>query len=154
MFLSNEMKCFLQCRRQIFTCLSFFAKKSFQSLIAQNHFFIASKSTNSVFSANDEIARPRMLKNFCFSEKKLNAILRAKLKNMKMFLSNEMKCFLQCRRQIFTCLSFFAKKSFQSLIAQNHFFIASKSTNSVFSANDEIARPRMIKNFCFSEKIC
>ncbi len=35
-----------------------------------------------------------MLKNFCFSEKKLpNAILRAKLKNMKMFLSNEMKCF-------------------------------------------------------------
>ncbi len=30
------------------------------------------------------IARPRMLKNFCFSEKKLlNAILRAKLKNMK-----------------------------------------------------------------------
>ncbi len=26
------------------------------SLIAQNHFFIASKSTNSVFSANDEIA--------------------------------------------------------------------------------------------------
>ncbi len=54
------------------------------SLIAQNHFFIASKSTNSVFSANDEIARPRMLKNFCFSGKKLiNAILRAKLKNMK-----------------------------------------------------------------------
>ncbi len=41
-------------------------------------------STNSVFSANDEIARPRMLKNFCFSEKKLpNAILRAKLKYMK-----------------------------------------------------------------------
>ncbi len=32
------------------------------SLIAQNHFFIASKNTNSVFSANDEVARPRMLK--------------------------------------------------------------------------------------------
>ncbi len=27
------------------------------SLIAQNHFFIASKNTNSVFSANDEVAR-------------------------------------------------------------------------------------------------
>ncbi len=45
------------------------------SLIAQNHFFIASKNTNSVFSANDEVATPRMLKNFSLSEKKLlNAI--------------------------------------------------------------------------------
>ncbi len=49
------------------------------SLIAQNHFFIASKNNNSVFSANDEVARPRMLKNFFLSEKKLlNAILRVK----------------------------------------------------------------------------
>ncbi len=32
------------------------------SLIAQNDFFIASKNTNSVFSANDEVAGPRMLK--------------------------------------------------------------------------------------------
>ncbi len=54
------------------------------SLIAQNHFFIASKNTNSVFSANDEVARPRMLKNFFLSEKKLlNAILRVKAQNMK-----------------------------------------------------------------------
>ncbi len=28
----------------------------------------------------------------------------------KMFLSNEMNSFLQCRRQIFMCLSFFAEK--------------------------------------------
>ncbi len=49
------------------------------SLIAQNHFFIASKNTNSVFSANDEVARPRMLKNFSLSEKMLlNAILGVK----------------------------------------------------------------------------
>ncbi len=49
------------------------------SLIAQNNFFIASENTNSVFSANDEVARPRMLKNFSLSEKKLlNAILRVK----------------------------------------------------------------------------
>ncbi len=54
-----------------------------------------------------------MLKSFFLSEKKLlNAILRAKLNYMKMFLSNEMKCFLQCRRQIFMSLSFFAEKSF------------------------------------------
>ncbi len=53
-----------------------------------------------------------MLKNIFLSEKKLlNAILRAKLKHMKKFLSNEMNSFLQCRRQIFMCLSFFAEKS-------------------------------------------
>ncbi len=44
-----------------------------------------------------------MLKNIFLSEKKLlNAILRAKLHaHEKMFLSNEMNSFLQCRRQIF-----------------------------------------------------
>ncbi len=49
-----------------------------------------------------------MLKNFFLSEKKLlNAILRAKLKYMKNN-SNEMNSFLQCRRQIFMCFSFFS----------------------------------------------
>ncbi len=52
-----------------------------------------------------------MLKNFFLSEKNLlNKILRAKLKYMKMFLSNDMNSFLQCRRQIFMSLSFFAEK--------------------------------------------
>ncbi len=52
-----------------------------------------------------------MLKRFFLSDKKLlNAILRAKLKHMKKKNSNEMKCFLQCRRKIFTSLSFFAEK--------------------------------------------
>ncbi len=52
-----------------------------------------------------------MLKNFFLSEiKLLNAILRAKLKYMKKILSNEMNSFLQCRRQIFMSLSFFAEK--------------------------------------------
>ncbi len=82
------------------------------SLIAQNHFFIASKNTNSVFSANDEVARPRMLKNFSLSEKMLlNAILGVKAQKHEKFLSNEMKCFLQCRRQIFMSLRFFSRKS-------------------------------------------
>ncbi len=46
-----------------------------------------------------------------FSQKKLlNVILRAKLNYMKNFLSNEMNCFLQCRRQHFMHLSFFAEK--------------------------------------------
>ncbi len=52
-----------------------------------------------------------MLKNFFLSEKKLlNTILCAKLKCMKKILSNEMNSFLQCRRQIFMSLSFFAEK--------------------------------------------
>ncbi len=54
---------------------------------------------------------PQMLKSFFLSEKKLlNAILRAKLKYMKNVLSHEIKCLLQCRRQIFMSLSFFAEK--------------------------------------------
>ncbi len=53
-----------------------------------------------------------MLKNFFLSEKKLlNAILRAKLKYMKNFISNEMNSFLQCRRQIFMMFELFCRKS-------------------------------------------
>ncbi len=44
------------------------------------------------------------------SEKVLNVILRAKLNYMKHFSSNEMNCFLQCRRQHFMSLSLFAEK--------------------------------------------
>ncbi len=51
-----------------------------------------------------------MLKSFFLSQKKLlNAILRAKLNyKKKIILMNEM--FLQCRRQHFMSLSFFAEK--------------------------------------------
>ncbi len=51
-----------------------------------------------------------MLKSFFLSEKMLlNTILRAKLNYMIFFLSHEMNCFLQCRRQIFMSLSFFSE---------------------------------------------
>ncbi len=70
------------------------------SLIAQNHFFIASKNTNSVLVQMMRLRGHGCSKTSPQREKLLNAILRVKLKNMKMFLSNEMKCFLQCRRQI------------------------------------------------------
>ncbi len=54
------------------------------SLIAQNHFFIASKNTNSVLVQMMRVLGPRMLKNFFLSEKMLlNAILRVKAQNMK-----------------------------------------------------------------------
>ncbi len=42
-----------------------------------------------------------MLKSFFLSERKLvYAILGVKLKYMKMFISHEIKCYLECRRQI------------------------------------------------------
>ncbi len=56
-----------------------------------------------------------MLKSFFLSEKKLlNAILRAKLKYMKHFLSNEMKLFFAMPRShdISRVCSFLTEKSF------------------------------------------
>ncbi len=57
---------------------------------------------------SNALARPRMLKSFFLSELKLlNAILRVKLSIWKMFFSYEIKCYLQCRRQIFHVLELF-----------------------------------------------
>ncbi len=70
--------------------LSFFAEKVILELNAQNHFFRASKNTNSgvlVQISNYENARPQMLKNIFLSEKKLlNAILRASKNTNSVFL--------------------------------------------------------------------
>ncbi len=65
---------------------AFFAEKVILGLNAQNHFFRASKNTNSVFSATKHIMRmwgTDAQKLLSQSEKVLNAILRAKLKYMK-----------------------------------------------------------------------
>ncbi len=114
---------FFAMQKTDFHLFKLFAEKVILELNCTKSLLIASKSTNSVFSANDEIARPRMLKNFCFSEKKFKCNFKSKAqKKQKNFFNEEM--FLPF------CLS----------------------NNSVFSANDEIARPRMLKNFCFSEK--
>ncbi len=51
-----------------------------------------------MFSANDEVARPRMLKLLPQRENVANAILGVKAQNMKNVLSNEMKCFLQMQK--------------------------------------------------------
>ncbi len=54
-----------------------------------------------------------------------------------------MKCSLQCRRQIFMSLSFFAEKVILELnCTKITCFRASKNTNSVFSANNENVRPQ------------
>ncbi len=98
-----------------------------------------------MFSAtkNEENARPRMLKSFFLSERKLlNAILRVSSSTWKMFLSHEMKCYLQCRRQIFMLELFLRAKT------HNH-FRASRTLMLclVQLANEENARPRMLKSF-------
>ncbi len=128
---------------------AFLQKKSFWSLNAQNHFFRASKNTNSVFSATKQIMRmrgPQTLKNFFLSEKKLlNAILRAKHQvHEKCFFLMKWTVFCNAADRFSWVWAFLQKKSFWSLNAQNHFFRASKNTNSVFSAtkaNYENARP-------------
>ncbi len=91
-----------------------------------------------------------MLKNIFLSKKVTKCNFKSKAQvTWKMFLSNEMNSFLQCRRQIFMSLSFFAEKVILELKSQNHFFRASKNTNSVFSATKQIMRmlrPQMLKN--------
>ncbi len=69
-------------------------------------------------------------------EKLLNAILRVSSSTWKMFLSHEMKCYLQCRRQIFMFRAFLRAKNTNAVRA-------SKNTNAVFSATKqkENARP-------------
>ncbi len=60
MFLSNEMNSFFAMQQTDFHEFELFAEKShFRSLNAQNHFFRASKNTNSVFSATKQIMRMR-----------------------------------------------------------------------------------------------
>ncbi len=78
------------------------------------HFFIASKNTNSVFSANDEVARPRMLKNFFLSEKKLlNAILSVKAqKHEKCFFLMKWNVFCNAEDRFSWVWVFLQKKSF------------------------------------------
>ncbi len=95
--------------------LSFFAEKVILSLNAQNHFFRASKNTNTVFSQLSklwECEATDAQKLISQWEKVAKCNFKSKLKYMKMFFSNEMNSFLQCRRQIFMSLSFFEKKSF------------------------------------------
>ncbi len=70
MFLSNEINVFCNAEDR-FHDFSFLQEKVILELNCTKSTFIASKNTNSVFSAKYETARPRMLKNFFLSEKKL-----------------------------------------------------------------------------------
>ncbi len=78
-------------------------------LRAKNTNDVRAKNTNAVFSATKQMKR--IQGHGCWKasqeRKLLNAILRVTLKYMKMFLSHEMKCYLQCRRQIFMFRAFF-----------------------------------------------
>ncbi len=77
----------------------------------------ASKNTNLCFSANKQIMRMRgtdAQKLLSQWEKVLNAILRAKLKHMKMFLSNEMNSFCNAEDRFSWVWAIFQKKSFRA----------------------------------------
>ncbi len=80
--------CFCNCRKTAFHEFErFVQKKVILELKCTNHFFRASKNTNSVFSAtkqiNENAEAQDAQKLLSQSEKLLNAILRAKLKYMK-----------------------------------------------------------------------
>ncbi len=82
-----------------------------------------------------------MLKSFFLNQKKLlNAILKASSTTWKSIPSNEMNCFLQCRRQHFMSLSLFAEKVILELKCTKSLLRASKNTNSVFSATKQLMR--------------
>ncbi len=145
---------FLQCQRQIFMSLSFFAEKVILELNCTKSLFRASKNTNSVFSATSklwECEGHKMLKSF-FSqwEKVANGNFKSKSSTTwKMFLLNENEqLFFAMQKTDFHELSFFAEKVILELNCSNHLFRASKNTNSVFSANKKnVARPQMLKSF-------
>ncbi len=83
---------------------SFFAEQVMLELQCTESLFRASKNTNAVFSATKQMKECKATdaEKLLLSERKLlNAILRVSSSTWKMFLSHEMKCYLQCRRQIF-----------------------------------------------------
>ncbi len=92
-----------------------------------------------------------MLKNIFLSEKKLlNAILRAKLKHMKRFLSNEWTVFAMQKTDFHVFELFCRKKSILELkMHKIHFLELLRTPILCFSATKQImrmARPQMLKN--------
>ncbi len=93
--------------------LSFFADKVILELKCTKHFFRASKNTNSVFSAPKQIRECEATdaqKLLSQSEKVAKCNFKSKAQLHEKCFFNEMNCFLQCRRQHFMHLSFFAEK--------------------------------------------
>ncbi len=78
---------------------------------------MASKNTNSVFSATKQIMRMRghnAQKLLSQSEKVAKCNFKSKAQLHEKCFSNEMKCFLQCRRQIFMFELFCRKSHFRA----------------------------------------
>ncbi len=103
-------------------------------LRAKNTNAVRAKNTNAVFSATKQMKRmqgqdaEKLLSQW---EKVLNAILRVQLKYMKDVLFHEMKCYLQCRRQIFMFRAFLRAKNTNALELRTH---------AVFSATKQMKR--------------
>ncbi len=138
MFLSHE-KCYFNSQNHLellrtLCCFSALRIRELQGTDLKS-FFSVSKC-----NANEENARPRMLKSFFLSEKVANAIIRVKLKYMKDVFSHEMKCYLQCRRRFHVLETFCKASHIRASMHRITSFRASKNTNAVFSATKQMKR--------------
>ncbi len=82
-----------------FSCLELFLR-------AKNTNAVRAKNTNAVFSATKQMKRIKATdaeKLLSQWEKGAKCNFKSKAQVWKMFLFHEMKCYLQCRRQIFMC---------------------------------------------------
>ncbi len=110
------MNVFLQCRRQIFMSLSFFAEKVILELKCTKSLLRASKNTNSVFSATKQIMRMwghRCSKASSQSEKvaKCNFKSKAQL-HEKLFFLMKLTVFCNAEDRFSWVWAFLQKKSF------------------------------------------
>ncbi len=109
------MNCFLQCRREIFTCLSFFAEKVYLELNCTKSTLLELLRTQILCLVALTIMRMRATRcskaSFSVEKKLLNAILRAKLKYMKnvSFWWNEL--FFAMQKTDFHVFELFCRKS-------------------------------------------
>ncbi len=135
MFLSHEMKCYLQCRRQIFMFRAFLRAKNTNVLELRTLMLCL------VQLSKWRESRPRMLKSFFLSERKLlNAILRVKLKYMKCFFLMKWNLFAM-QKTDFDVLELFCRASHvRASMHRITWFRASKNTNDVFSATKQMKR--------------
>ncbi len=104
MFLSHEIKCYLQCRRQIF-CFRDFLQAS--HVRASMHKITSLELLRTLMLCLVQLSKRRESKA-TDAEKLLSqwekvglCNFRSKLKYMKDVFSHEIKCYLQCRKHIF-----------------------------------------------------
>ncbi len=121
MFLSNEMNCSLQCRRQIFTWFELFLQKKviFRALMHKITCLELLRTQILCLVQLSKIMRMRGTRCSKASSQwekvaKCNFKSKAQL-HEKCFFLMKWSCSLQCRRQIFTEFELFCRKSYLEL---------------------------------------